>query len=48
MSNRKITKYEKYYDMEDCDWRGYPREKYREIEVEATDEEWRDIMHDRL
>lgn len=44
----KIIKTEKYYDMEDCDWRGYPKEKVREIEVEATEEEWRDIMHDRL
>ena len=34
----KIIKTEKYYDMEDCDWRGYPKEKVREIEVEATEE----------
>ena len=43
-----VRKEERYFDMDDCDWRGYPKEKVREIEVEVSEKEWHDIMHDRL
>lgn len=43
-----IPKEEKYFDMEDCDSRGYPIQKVREVEVEVDEKEWRDFIHDRM
>ena len=41
-----IPKEEKYFDMEDCDSRGYPIQKVREVEVEVDEKEWRKELED--
>ncbi len=48
MGRYTIPKEEKYFDMEDCDWRGYPKEKVRVVEVEVSEKEYHDFYHDRF
>ena len=46
MGRYTIPKEEKYFDMEDCDWRGYPKEKVRVVEVEVSEKEYHDLIID--